>query len=84
MTRYTVVWHDDALNLLAEVWIASAERGSITEAAQIVDIELSYDPKTKGIDVEGDLRELVVPSLRVLFSVSESDRLVRVVHVEAT
>jgi hypothetical protein len=60
MTRYTVVWHDDALNQLAQVWLDAGDRTAITEAAHVIDIELLVDAGTKGIEVEGELRELVV------------------------
>ncbi|MEX2316239.1 MAG: hypothetical protein WD669_03740 [Pirellulales bacterium] len=82
MNRYTVVWHDDAQNQLAQVWMGSTDRAAITEAAHVIDIELAVDAGSKGVEVEGELRELVVPPLRVLFGVSEPDRLVRVVHAE--
>jgi len=82
MIRYTVVWHDDAQNLLAEVWLNSSDRAAVTAAAHVVDSHLASDSESKGIPVEGDLRELIVPPLRVWFSVREPDRLVKIVHVE--
>jgi len=82
MTRYTVVWHEDAQNLLAEVWLNSSNRIAVTAATHAIDIQLASDSESKDIPVEGDLRELVVPPLRVWFSVREPDRLVKIVHVE--
>lgn len=82
MIRYTVVWHDAAQDQLTDVWLNSAERLVITQAAHAIDIELSHDPELKGIAAEGTLRELEVPPLRVLFASVEPDRLVKIVHVE--
>lgn len=82
MTRFTVVWHEDSLNRLAEIWMTSSDRNGVTESANAIDIELSQDPQSKGTEVEGNLRLLTRPPLSVLFVVSEPDRLVKVVHVD--
>jgi hypothetical protein len=82
MIRYTVVWHDAAQNLLVEVWLLSPDRPAVTAATHAIDVALATDPDSKGIPVEGNLRETIVSPLRVWFSVSEPDRLVKVVHVE--
>ncbi len=83
MIRFTVVWHEDAQNQLAEIWIHVADRKAVTQAADNIDAFLAADAITKGIAVEGDLRELTIPPLRVLFGVSEPDRLVKIVDVQA-
>lgn len=82
MTRYTVVWHSDAQDQLANCWMKAADRSSVAQAADAVDAILAWDAPTKGTAVEGDLRELIMPPLQLLFGVSEPDRLVRVVNVE--
>jgi hypothetical protein len=82
MIRYTVVWHVDAQNQLAEIWIRAADRQAVTQAADAVDAYLAIDASVKGVAVEGDLYELAVPPLRVLFGVSGPDRLVKIVDVE--
>jgi hypothetical protein len=81
MIRYTVVWHEDALNLLAQIWLQSSERLAVTQSAHTADVELASDPELKGSSVEGELRELIVPPLRILFAASEPDRLVKILHV---
>jgi hypothetical protein len=30
MIRFTVVWHEDAQNQLAEIWIRAADRHAVT------------------------------------------------------
>jgi len=81
MTRYTVVWHDDAQNQLAEIWMNVSDRQSVTLAANAIDRQLADDASTKGTAVEGDLRLAIVPPLRLLFAVSQADRLVRILDI---
>jgi hypothetical protein len=82
VTRFTVVWHESAKTILANLWLAAADRQSIANAANTIDWELAQDPSTKGTLGDDNLRELIVPPLRVLFSVSEQDRMVKVTTVE--
>jgi hypothetical protein len=82
MIRYTVVWHDDAQDQLADRWINAPDRQAVTAATNSIDKHLEWDAPLKGAAVEGDLRELIVPPLRVLVAVSEPDRLAKIVHVE--
>ena len=81
MTRFTVVWHALAQDELARIWLDAADRQSVTLAANAVDRHLATDAMAKGIQVEGGLRELTVPPLRVVFATSGEDRLVRVLIV---
>ena len=81
MTRYTVVWHQGAQDQLAELWLEGPDRSDISAAANAIDIRLAKVPETSGIAVQSGLRLLIIWPLRVLFTVSEPDRMVRVVHV---
>jgi hypothetical protein len=80
MTRYTVVWHDTAQGQLAAIWLGAANKTSITNAARRIDVALSIDAASKGKALRRH-RELRVAPLRVLFAVSETDRLVSVIYV---
>jgi hypothetical protein len=82
MTRYTVVWHKAAEDQLLRLWLTAADRQSIADAADNIDRELSHNASSKGIIVSDNMRELHVALLRVLFSVSEADRLVSIASVE--
>lgn len=82
MTRYTVVWHVDAQAQLAKLWLDATDRQAVTQAADAVDVILALDAPTKGIAVEGDLQELILPPLQLLFGVSEPDRIVKIVNVD--
>lgn len=81
MTRYTVVWHPDAQDELAELWMAAADRIAIAAAADLIDLELSEDAGNKGLHVAEGLRAFYVAPLRILFAVREDDRLVEVLRV---
>lgn len=82
MTRYTVVWVEDASDELAEVWMAATDRDAVTVAANAIDHELAVDPEKKGADLTEGLRVLICSPLRVLFAVNADDRVVEVAHVE--
>ena len=84
MTRFTIVWHALAQDELARIWLDAADRQSVTLAANAVDRDLATDAMAKDIQVEGGLRELTVPPLRVVFAKGEEDRLVRVLIVGTT
>ena len=78
MTRYTVVWHQEALDELARLWIDAPDRTAVTLAASAIDRHLAADAPEKGTPVPDNLRQLTIPPLRVLFAVSELDRIARI------
>ncbi|MBI1904441.1 MAG: type II toxin-antitoxin system RelE/ParE family toxin [Planctomycetia bacterium] len=79
--RYTVVWLKRAQDELAEIWINARHRNAIAAAAYAIDVHLQSDAATKGVEVSEGLRQLSAPPLRILFSVSDDDRLVEVAAV---
>lgn len=81
MIRYTVVWHDVTQGQLAQLWLDAVDRDEITRATHQIDTHLATDAETKGTPIVDDLRQWSASPLRVLFSVSEPDRLVKVLHV---
>jgi hypothetical protein len=81
MIRYTVVWTTGAHDELAELWISATDRNAVTAAAQIIDVELSQDAATKGVELSEGLRAFFAPPLRVLFAVDEGNRIVEVARV---
>jgi plasmid stabilization system protein ParE len=84
MSRFTVIWTDGALNELTQIWLDAGPgpgREAVTAASNAVDEYLAVDPQTRGRPTEEGLRELDIPPLSVLFTVSEEDRTARVVIV---
>lgn len=78
MTKYTVVWHEQALDDLAAIWSASDRQQAVTESVSRIDRTLRTDPAVKGVDFYGD-RLLVVLPLAVVYVIKEQDRIVEVV-----
>ena len=76
MTRYTVVHARLVETELADLWLASADPGAITQASNQIDAELLYDADCKGEVVRGQLRMLEVLPLWAYYTVQPDDRLV--------
>ena len=77
MTKYTVTWHATALAQLADLWNKHADlRDDISAASRLIDRHLQWDAHGKGEALPDGLKGEVVPPLVVVFTVSESDRLV--------
>ncbi len=83
MHRFTVVWVQSALEELADLWTEAHDSLAITTAAQAVDNELSENPGSKGTEVAEGLRALVIPPIRILYSVDESKSVVEVAKIRA-
>jgi hypothetical protein len=81
MTRHTVVWVRSALDELAVLWLAAADRAAVAAAANEVDKELSIDASVQGVELAEGLRALFCPPLRVIFTVREDDRVAEVLRV---
>ncbi len=81
MSRFTVVWTNEAIEQLAEIWLDAADREKIVSVAESVDLELAVDPYWKSLEMSEGIRALVLPPLRILFSVSAEDRLVEVARI---
>jgi len=76
MTRFTVVSSDIADQSLAEAWLIAREPNAVAAASRVIDYELRFDPGSKGQPVREGLRGIVVPPLKAIFEVRESDRIV--------
>jgi len=83
MTKYTVVWHLDAENTLAEIWMDAEDGNRVSAAAASIDRELSHDAVSKGRPAGDQMRVLHRPPLEALFEVSELDRMARVLAVRS-
>lgn len=81
MTRYTVVWVQSVEDELVEIWLAANDRNDISAATHAVDQQLGLDAGLKGEDLAEGLRSMNIPPLRIIFTVSDEDRLVEVVRV---
>lgn len=80
---FTVVWLDEAMDQLAQIWLDADDRAQIASSSNTIDALLSINPAMQGEVVAEGLRKLRVPPLSVLFSVREADRVVEVANVHA-
>ena len=78
--RFTVIWSVAAQDQLADVWLASPNRGAVTLAQHQIDQLLRVDPDLRGMPFFGD-RILVVLPLRVVFHINSDDMIVEVQEV---
>ncbi len=84
MTRFTVIWSNEAHNQLAQIWLAAADRPAVNAAANAIDGQLANDTQSKGAALIEGLRVLDVPPLHALFSVAVPERLVHIVLVRSS
>ena len=82
MTRHTVVWHKDAVDELAEIWINAPNRAAVATAANAMDSNLADEPSTKGDELSEGLRVLIARPLQVLFAVNVDDRVAEILQVK--
>jgi hypothetical protein len=78
MTRFTVTWHREAEDELAELWLGASDRDDIAAAVRQIELALSTDAVSKGESVAEGLRSFNAAPLRVLFVARETDRVVQV------
>lgn len=82
MNLYTVDWSEDALNELAVLWLQATDPDEVTRA-QAIDTLLARAPLHHGEVVREELRRLIVPPLRVLYTVNASTRAVEIAAVKS-
>ncbi len=84
MIRFTVVWDEEAIDELADLWLEAGDRESVTRSSHSVDLILAVDPMVKGSELKEGLRRLECGQFHVLFSVSHGDQIVEVHSVKRT
>ena len=84
MTRYTVVWLQEALDDLTWLWLAATDRAEVTAATAKLDALLASDPSVPSQSVSEGLRKLAVTPLTAFFEIREDDRLVEIVRIRRT
>ena len=83
MTRFTVVWHQEAEDELARIWLESTHRQAVTTAANTIDRQLADDPDALETYLLAGLRLYAQLPLRAIYRVREEDRLVSVLYIES-
>jgi len=78
---FTLKWHPDATDQLADFWTQAADRQAITSASAQIVCLLERNPLGAGTPVAEGLYRIIVPPLAVYYSVEQAQRLVRVAAV---
>jgi hypothetical protein len=76
------VWHAEATNELAEIWVESLNRNAVADSSNAVDRELKDAPASKGTELSEGSRALVSPPIQVLFVVREEERTAEVLPIK--
>jgi len=78
---YTVVWSQNAIIDLSELWLGSPDRRLLTRAADAIDTTLRIDPVLRGETYTISTRLLTIPPLLVLYRIIDEDRIVRILSI---
>ena len=80
---FRVRWKQSALNELASLWMAadSEQRRAISEATDLIDQQLEFDPDTLGESRPGNRRILFASPLGILFRVYPQKKVVHVLQL---
>ena len=81
MTPYQVIWEPDAEQMLADIWLDSADPNSITTALAEADRFLSHDPFQLPQHLSEGLYRIDVPPLVLTFTIEEHARIAKVTWV---
>lgn len=73
---FTVHWTEAAIQMLAAIWLAAADRNALTVANDEIDAVLREDADTVGRLLYDTVRQYEHPPLGVQFEVVEADRIV--------
>jgi hypothetical protein len=79
--KYTVLWQRKAEQSLADIWLRSSQRDSVTEAAAEIDSELRERPLDIGESRGASERILFCDCLGAAYSIFPDDAVVRVLRV---
>lgn len=77
--KATVVWTQEAMNQLAQVWLNAADRTAVTSAADRIDAHLKQSPDSTGVPYDDHTYLLIVRPLAVRYEFRAMDNLVVVV-----
>jgi hypothetical protein len=80
---FTVTWDSAALNKLAGIYVNAPNRRAVAKASHQVEQLLRFMPESAGFRLSANRRVIVILPLKVVFSVSPLDFLVRFLDITA-
>jgi len=81
MITWTVAWEESAEIKLGNIWFGTGQSQKVTEASHQIDKALKEDPHRHGKPLSEGLMVIERPPLRAIFTISDDDRLVRVLSL---
>ena len=81
MTRWTVVWEESAEMTLGNIWLGAGKSPKVTEASYQIDKALRDDACKHGNPLAEGLWVIERPPLRAVFTLSDEDRLIRILSL---
>ena len=81
MSRFTIVWSQQAVDQLAAIWLVASDRDQITAMVANVDALLSRDPAGIGQPLHEGIMVMLYGNIRCLYMIRDADRLVDVLVV---
>jgi len=81
MSKWTVVWEESAEIELGNIWFGAGKSPKVTEVSHQIDKVLKADPHRNGKPLTEGLFVIERPPLRAVFTVSDDDRMVRVLSL---
>jgi plasmid stabilization system protein ParE len=78
---FTVRWKRTALDRLTEIWLASADRGSVNSAVEEIDQLLASRPHEAGESRSEDIRIVFCAPLGAFYEIDEGTDTVHVLRV---
>ena len=81
MIKWTVVWEEPAEVSLGNIWFGAGQSPKVTESSYQIDKALREDALRNGSPLAEGFWVIERPPLRAVFTLSEDDRLVRVLSL---
>ena len=81
MTRFTIVWLEDAISELAQCWLDVEDRNGVSNAVRSAEQQLSQDPTTEARYLSEQLWRFESSPLILYFTIRREDRVVEISNV---
>jgi hypothetical protein len=81
VSAFTVDWDDDALQLLAAVWMQAADKQDVSDAIDAAEALLARDPLANGRTLSEGLYRIDVPPVIINYTVDTGAHHVEIVWI---
>lgn len=81
MSRFTVVWLEEAVDDLADCWLNAADRMAVSNVANTIGRLLAKQPARRAVLLTENLMKVDLPPLRVYFCLHADDCRVEITNI---